>query len=61
MKRLGYLFETLAPRLPDKAKHVLEAWQKELTAGISPLQPFANRSGRISTRWEILISPGLAA
>jgi predicted transcriptional regulator of viral defense system len=57
-KRLGYLFETLVPKLPEEAANVLHEWQQELTAGISPLLPSGSTKGKISTRWRILINAG---
>lgn len=58
-KRLGYLFETLAPNLPEEAERMLEKWQKELTEGISPLQPSGGPSTKISTRWRIFVNARL--
>ena len=55
-KRLGYLFDTLLSPLPEEATNVLEEWQKTLTKGISPLNPAGPRSGKISTRWKIMIN-----
>ena len=55
-KRLGYLFETLIPELPQDAKKLLTKWQSDLTAGISPLVPGCRKSGKISTRWRILVN-----
>lgn len=52
-KRLGYLFETLVAELPPKAVQVLAAWQRNLTAGIVPLQPMKSKTGKISTRWRV--------
>jgi predicted transcriptional regulator of viral defense system len=57
-KRLGYLFETLVPKLPEEAVNVLKEWQQELTAGISPLLPSGNTNAKISTRWKILVNAG---
>jgi predicted transcriptional regulator of viral defense system len=55
-KRLGYLFEKLVPRLPEEAKNILEGWQQGLTQGISALNPAGPKSGKISTRWKILVN-----
>lgn len=55
-KRLGFLFEALATELPQTAKNLLNKWQSELTAGISPLVPGGRKTGKISTRWRILIN-----
>jgi len=55
-KRLGYLFEKLVPRLPIEAKNMLERWQQELTKGISALNTAGPKSGKISTRWKIMIN-----
>ena len=55
-KRLGYLFEKLVPQLPREAENVLEGWQQGLTKGISPLNTAGPKSGKISTRWKILIN-----
>lgn len=58
-KRLGYLFETLVPELSDEARCILNLWQQELTAGISPLVPsLRNTPQRISTRWRLLVNAG---
>jgi len=58
-KRLGYLFEKLVPELPRTAKKLLNNWQTELTAGISPLVSGGRKSGKISKRWRILINSEL--
>ncbi len=55
-KRLGYLFEKLVPNLSEEARDILEKWQQSLTAGIVPLQPSGRKSGKIVTRWRILIN-----
>lgn len=55
-KRLGFLFETLIPEVPQIAKNLLNKWQSELTAGISPLVPGVRKPGKISTRWRLLIN-----
>lgn len=55
-KRLGYLFERLVPELPREAKNMLEEWRIGLTKGISPLNSPGLKSGKISTRWRILIN-----
>jgi predicted transcriptional regulator of viral defense system len=54
--RLGYLFEKLVAELPITAKNLLNKWQSELTAGISPLVSGGRKSGTISKRWHILIN-----
>ena len=58
-KRLGFLFEELAPEIPGTAKDLLNKWQSELTAGISPLVAGGRESGKISKRWRILINSEL--
>lgn len=58
-KRLGYLFETLVPNLPEDAKLILEKWQQELTEGMSSLEPSGGATIRISTRWRILVNAGI--
>ena len=55
-KRLGFLFEALAPEVPQTAKNLLNKWQSELTAGINPLVLGGRKTGKISTRWRILIN-----
>jgi len=55
-KRLGYLFEKLVLQLPTEAKNVLEGWQQGLTKGISALDAAGPRSGKIYTRWKILVN-----
>jgi len=59
-KRLGYLFETQVPDLSEDAKRILSIWQQHLTAGITLLQPSQSRSGRVVTRWRILVNADLA-
>jgi len=56
MKRLGFLFETLVTGLPSEALKVLEAWHIRLSAGVVPLQPGGRKSGRIVTRWRLLVN-----
>ncbi len=56
MKRLGYLLETLVPGLSQEGRNVLLKWQRELSAGIVPLQPSARKSGRTVTRWRIRVN-----
>ncbi len=55
-KRLGYLFEKLIPNLSEEARDILEKWQQSLSAGIVPLQPSGRKSGKIVTRWRILVN-----
>lgn len=55
-KRLGYLFEALVPQLSGEAESVLASWQKNLSAGVVPLQPLKSKSGKISTRWRVLVN-----
>lgn len=55
-KRLGFLFEKLVPDLTGDGKSVLSSWQKDLSAGVVPLQPIKSRRGKISTRWRVLIN-----
>ncbi|MGD0337499.1 MAG: hypothetical protein ABSB78_01785 [Bacteroidota bacterium] len=55
-KRLGYLFEKLVPHLSEEAVNILEKWQRSLSAGIVPLQPSGRKSGKIVTRWRILVN-----
>lgn len=55
-KRLGYLFEKLVPQLPEEANKMLEGWQQGLTKGICALVPAGPKSGKISTRWKVLIN-----
>jgi predicted transcriptional regulator of viral defense system len=55
-KRLGYLFETHVPSLPSPAHELLESWQQTLSAGVALLQPAGPRTGKIVTRWRILIN-----
>lgn len=59
-KRLGYLFETLVKNLPAEATAVLQSWQKQLSAGIVPLQPAGSKRGKISTRWRVRVNAGFA-
>lgn len=56
MKRLGFLFETLVTNLSPEAKSTLDKWQQSLSAGIVSLQPSKQKSGRINTRWRILVN-----
>jgi predicted transcriptional regulator of viral defense system len=56
MKRLGYLFETLIPNLPREAENVLDEWQTKLSAGITPLQSSGRKTGKIVTRWRVLVN-----
>jgi len=56
MKRLGYLFETLVSDLPEETIHILNKWQKRLSAGINPLYPGGTKKGKINTRWRLLIN-----
>jgi predicted transcriptional regulator of viral defense system len=55
-KRLGYLFETIIPGLPDAAKGILASWQNSLSAGVVPLQPLKSIKGVISTRWRLRVN-----
>ncbi|MCI0698481.1 type IV toxin-antitoxin system AbiEi family antitoxin domain-containing protein [candidate division KSB1 bacterium] len=55
-KRLGFLFEALAPTLAEEGKAVLAKWQTNLSAGVSPLVPSVAQSGRIIRRWRILVN-----
>ena len=55
-KRLGLLFETIVPHLSAEARSVLNEWQRQLSAGIIPLQPSGSKSGKISTRWRVKIN-----
>jgi predicted transcriptional regulator of viral defense system len=55
-KRLGYLLETLVPGMGQEAGSVLSTWQSNLTTGVVPLQPSKKKSGRISTRWRVLVN-----
>jgi len=56
MKRLGFLFEALVIGLPPQAVHILEGWQSKLSAGVVPLQLGGRRTGRIVTRWRLLVN-----
>lgn len=55
-KRLGFLFESAVRGLTEDAKDILAAWQKELSAGISPLSPSGRKSGRVLTRWRLRVN-----
>lgn len=55
-KRLGFLFESLVSDLPEAGRNVLAQWQRELSAGIAPLQPSGRKSGRVVTRWRIRVN-----
>jgi predicted transcriptional regulator of viral defense system len=59
-KRLGYLFETVARSLPKEALTLLESWQRELSAGVVPLQPSRRRTGKVITRWRIRVNAEVA-
>ncbi len=56
IKRLGFLFETLVPNLPEEARNMLAEWQNELSTGIAPLQSSGNKKGKIVTRWRVLVN-----
>ena len=56
MKRLGFLFETLVSSLPREADKVLVEWQKQMSAGVVPLQLSGRKTGKIITRWRILVN-----
>jgi predicted transcriptional regulator of viral defense system len=56
MKRLGFLFETLIPNLPKEANKVLDEWQQQMSAGVVPLQSSGRKTGKIITRWRILVN-----
>lgn len=58
VKRLGYLFESLALPIPDQ-KTRLEQWQNMLSAGISPLEPGIAAKGRTVTRWRVRVNVDL--
>ena len=55
-KRLGFLFETLVMNLPQQARNILGQWQRELSAGITPLQSAGMKKGRVITRWRLLVN-----
>lgn len=57
-KRLGYLFETCAPKLSEEGRAVLAKWQERLSAGISPLVPSLAQRGKIVLRWRIHVNAG---
>ena len=57
-KRLGFLLETFVPAIPDEGKAVLTNWQKQLSAGVSPLVPSLPQRGKIVLRWRILVNAG---
>ncbi len=59
-KRLGYLFEKLVQNLPSEASGILGSWQKNLSAGVVPLQPSRSKTGKISRRWRVRINAALA-
>jgi predicted transcriptional regulator of viral defense system len=56
MKRLGFLFETLIHKLPREANKVLDGWQKQMSAGVVPLQTSGRKTGKIVTCWRILVN-----
>ncbi len=56
MKRLGYLFEYLIPDLPHEAAHIFNSWKNRLSKGVSPIYPGGPKTGRINTRWRLLIN-----
>jgi len=53
-KRLGFLFETVATGLSRDAIGILSEWSTHLSQGVAPLDPGAQKSGKINTRWKIL-------
>lgn len=56
VKRLGFLIEGLDLG-QSPGEDTLEAWQRLLTAGISPLDPSSPRKAhRIATRWRIEVN-----
>ena len=55
-KRLGYLFETLVPELPAETREILASWQRNLSAGVVPLQSSKSKTGKISTRWRVRLN-----
>lgn len=59
-KRLGYLFETLVPSLSGEARSFLAGWQRELSAGVAPLQPSTQSKGRVVTRWHVRVNATLS-
>ncbi|HLF15619.1 MAG TPA: hypothetical protein VI932_12095 [Bacteroidota bacterium] len=56
VKRLGFLLETLVPGLAQEGRSVLAGWQRELSAGVVPLQPSRKKGGKTVTRWRIRVN-----
>ncbi len=54
-KRLGYLVETLQLEIPQR-DHCLERWHRQISRGISLLDPNGPRTGAIHTRWRLRIN-----
>lgn len=60
VKRLGFLVEHLGLPIPRRAERLAE-WQQMLSRGVSPLEPGADRSGPVVTRWRLRVNvPALA-
>lgn len=55
-KRLGFLVENTGTQISREATLMLEKWQSDLTAGVSPLVPGLVKTGKICTRWQLLIN-----
>lgn len=56
MKRLGFLCETLVTNLQEDGQNILAQWRRELSSGITPLQPAATKSGKTVTRWRVRVN-----
>lgn len=55
-KRLGYLFETIVPKLTEESQSVLSSWREKLGQGIASLEPLSSTKGRINTRWRVRVN-----